>query len=193
MLWGFANGRDTSTVTNAGVYPVIKSVGNSTTTPKDLVSDDDVKITLFILCESIAERLREQNFQCSAVQISIRYVDLWSCERQKTLTFPVCNSESIFQAAFDLFQRHRLPDKAVRSLGVRACELSLCEQIQLSFLPEISHVQRREDLEHTVDDIRRRFGHFSIQRGIALTDRALSHLDPKADHIIHPIGFLNNG
>lgn len=193
MLWRFANGHDSSPVSNAGVHPIIKSVGNSTTTPKDLVSNDDVKITLYILCESIAERLREQNFQCSTVQISIRYVDLWSCERQKTLDFPVCNSESIFKAAFDLFQRHRLPDKAIRSLGVRACGLSLAENIQISFLPEIACAQRQDNLEHAVDDIRRRFGHFSIQRGIALTDRELSCLDPKADHVIHPVGFLNHG
>lgn len=193
MLWGFANGHDTSTVTNAGVHPVIKSVGNSTTTPKDLKTDNDVKITLYVLCESVAERLREQNFQCDTVQISIRYTDLWSCERQVKLDFPVCNSESIFRAAFQLYQKHRLPDKAIRSLGVRACGLSLCEQIQLSFLPEISCTQRQDDLEHSVDDIRRRFGHFSIQRGIALTDHTLSHLDPKADHSIRPIGLLNNG
>ncbi|WP_050698188.1 DNA polymerase IV [Anaeromassilibacillus senegalensis] len=190
MLWSFANGHDASAVTNAGVHPVIKSVGNSTTTPKDLVSDDDVKITLFILCESVAERLREQNFQCDTVQISMRYVDLWSCERQLKLDFPICNSESLFQAAFHLYQKHRLPDKAIRSLGVRACGLSLAENIQISFLPEISCAQRQDDLEHAVDDIRRRFGHFIIQRGIALTDHALSHLDPKADHVIHPVGFL---
>ena len=190
MVWSFANGHDASAVTNAGVHPVIKSVGNSTTTPKDLVSDDDVKITLFILCESVAERLREQNFQCDTVQISMRYVDLWSCERQLKLDFPICNSESLFQAAFHLYQKHRLPDKAIRSLGVRACGLSLAENIQISFLPEISCAQRQDDLEHAVDDIRRRFGHFIIQRGIALTDHALSHLDPKADHVIHPVGFL---
>nr|WP_286167022.1 DNA polymerase IV [Clostridium sp. D33t1_170424_F3] len=193
MLWSFADGHDISPVTNAGIHPVIKSVGNSTTTPRDLKTDDDVKITLYILCESVAERLREQNFQCDTVQIYLRYTDLWSCERQVKLDFPVCNSASVFQAAFALYQKHRLPDKAIRSLGVRACGLSLCEQIQLSFLPEISRVQRRDDLEHAVDDIRRRFGHFSIQRGIALTDRELSRLDPKADHIIHPVGFLHNG
>ena len=87
MLLGFANGWDHSPVTDAGVYPAVKSIGNCTTAPKDLVTEDAIKITLFLLCESVAERLREQNFQCNTVQISIRYADLWSCERQKKVGF----------------------------------------------------------------------------------------------------------
>lgn len=190
MLWGFAGGHDSSPVTNAGVEPRIKSIGNSTTTPKDLITERDVKITLYILCESVAERLREQNLQCRTVQISIRYDDLWRCERQAKLLVPACNSKEIFLAAFSLYQKHRIENKPIRSLGVRGCELSLYEDIQLSLDREAADSLRQNDLEHTLDDIRRRFGHFSVQRGLALTDRQLSNLDPKGDHVIHPVGYL---
>lgn len=193
MLWAFANGLDSSPVTNAGVQPTMKSIGNSTTAPKDLCSERDVKITLYVLCESVAERLREQNFQCSTVQFGIRYHDLWSLERQKKLEAPACNSKGVFQAAYELYERHREKGKPIRSLSVRACDISLCSQIQASLYEEVRASQRQDDLEHTVDDIRRRFGHFSIQRGIAFTDRTLSRLDPKNDHVIHPVGFLNHG
>jgi DNA polymerase-4 len=37
----------------------IKSIGNSTTTPRDLETDEDVKIILYVLAESVAARLRE--------------------------------------------------------------------------------------------------------------------------------------
>lgn len=47
-------------------------------------------------------------------------------------------------------------------------------------------MEQEENIERTIDDIRRRFGHFSLQRGIMLTDKQLSHLNPKADHTIHP-------
>ena len=193
MLWAFASGLDTSPVSNAGFEPQIKSIGNSTTAPKDLISEQDIKITLYILCESVAERLREQNFQCSTVQISIRYSDLSRYERQMKLNVPACNSKEIFKAAFRLFQSHRIADKPVRSLGVRGCELSLNENIQMSLDAEVKMSCRQDDLEKTVDGIRRRFGHFSIQRGIALTDKRLSDLNPKADHVIHPVSFLGGG
>ena len=190
MLQAFANGHDASAVTSFDARPMIKSIGNSTTTPKDLNSDQDIKITLYVLCESVAERLREQHLVCSTVQVWIRYDDLWSCERQAGLGTPVCNSESIFRRAFELVRQNRNPAKPLRSLGVRACNLSPDCILQTSFLPEIRRAQRGDDLERTVDAIRQRFGRRSIQRGIAMTDRTLSSIDPKSDHVIHPVGFL---
>ena len=54
ILWSFANGYDDSPVKLENTHAPIKSVGNSTTTPKDLVCDEDVKIVLYILAESVA-------------------------------------------------------------------------------------------------------------------------------------------
>ena len=51
-------------------------------------------------------------------------------------------------------------------------------------------MQKHEAAERAIDDIRRRFGHFSVQRGIMLTNKELSNLDPKSEHVIHPIGYL---
>ena len=53
MLHQFANGQDHSGVRRYYAVPPMKSVGNSTTAPRDLVSEDDVKITLMALCESV--------------------------------------------------------------------------------------------------------------------------------------------
>lgn len=59
MLWCFANGLDTSPVSNIGAKSLIHSIGNSTTAPRDLVTDEDIKITLYVLCESVSARMRE--------------------------------------------------------------------------------------------------------------------------------------
>ena len=59
VLWQFANGLDTSPVSNIGAKSLIKTVGNSTTAPRDLVTDEDIKITLMVLSESVSARLRE--------------------------------------------------------------------------------------------------------------------------------------
>ena len=72
ILWSFANGYDDSPVKLENTHAPIKSVGNSTTTPKDLVCDEDVKIVLYILAESVAARLRENGFRCRGVEISVR-------------------------------------------------------------------------------------------------------------------------
>ncbi len=80
VLWQFANGLDTSPVSNIGAKSLIKTVGNSTTAPRDLVTDEDIRITLMVLCESVSARLREYGFICRTVQIGIRDNELEASE-----------------------------------------------------------------------------------------------------------------
>ena len=189
MLWRFANGLDRSGVSTYYAMPPVKSVGNSTTAPRDLVSDDDVKITLYALCESVAARLREQRSLCSTVQLGIRDNTLLRYERQEKLAFPVSNSGDLFASAFRLFRANR-PSRPVRSLSVRATGLSPADEApQLSLFPEDARRQKREDLERAVDRIRAKYGYTGIRRGIQLLEPSLD-LDAKGSNIIHPIGFL---
>lgn len=48
ILWAFANGYDESPVKLENTSAPVKSVGNSTTTPRDMETDEDVKIVLYI-------------------------------------------------------------------------------------------------------------------------------------------------
>lgn len=191
MLWYFANGLDSSPVSHMHSFPVIKTIGNSTTAPRDLISEDDIKITLYILAESVAERMRLDNFCCRSVQITIRDNQLYSYQRQGRLKHPSCTAMEIFKKAFELYTHNR-PDHPVRSLGVRACNLTSHGYQQLSFLPDEVNRQKWEMFEYAIDDIRRRFGHFSIKRGIMLLDPILSNLDPVSEHTIYPESFLKN-
>lgn len=189
MLWQFANGEDHSGVSTYYAIPPIKSIGNSTTAPRDLVTEDDVKITLYALSESVAARLREQNSVCSTVSVGIRDTSLLWYERQTKLFQPVHDSTSVFNAAYSLFRKSR-PPRPARSLSVRATGLSIAEEApQLSMFPEDNHALRRADLEQAMDKIRRKYGYESIRRSIQLVDPLLD-LDAKGDHVIHPTGFL---
>ena len=190
MLWRFANGLDTSPVSNIGAKSLIHSIGNSTTAPRDLVTDEDIKITLYVLCESVSARMREYNFVCDTVQLGVRDSELQSYERQGKLPYPNRTTKALFEKAFELYKRNHLSGKPVRSLSVRACRLSVRENEQLSLLPDVAAIQKQEVLESAVDTLRSRFGHFSIQRGLLLADRQLSNLNPKDDHIIHPESFF---
>lgn len=190
VLWQFANGLDTSPVSNIGAKSMIKTVGNSTTAPRDLISNEDIKITLMVLSESVSARLREYGFICRTVQIGIRDNELNWIERQGKLEIPNRTAKSIFELAFSLFKKHT-NGKPIRSLSVRACDLEPIDHIQLSLLPDVSQLQKQEELEAAMDNLRNRFGHFSVQKGLMLTDKELSRLDPKNDHIIHPMSFFN--
>ncbi len=190
MLWRWANGQDYAPVRQYQTDPPVKSIGNSTTAPRDIVTEQDAKITLHLLCESVASRMREQGRRCNTVQLQVRDAALYTYERQAPLPYPTGDAQTIFRAAFALLSRHNLREHPVRSLGVRACALEEDRVTQLSIFPEMQRVQRQEELERAVDGLRDRFGAKIVQRGLMLTDRQLSAVNPKGDHLIHPESYF---
>lgn len=194
ILHAFANGWDTSAVFHENYSAPIKSIGNSTTPPRDLVSEQDVRIVLMTLAESVSTRLRENGFKCRVVEISIRDNSLYSFTRQKTLSQATNITNEIAEAAYELFRGnlkkiHR--GTAIRSLGVRGCGLvTEYAPIQLDLFQNQERKEKQERMDRAVDEIRRRFGYYSIQRAMMYQDNELSHLDAKSEHIIHPQGFF---
>ncbi len=194
VLHTFSNGLDESPVMHADEESLIKSIGNSTTTPRDLVCDEDIKVTFYVLCESVCARMREHGFLCRTVAISVRDNTLLRFERQTKLARPSCISGEIAAAAMQLFRQHYGWPRPVRSIGVRCTDL-VCSgaPIQLSLFGDETRREKQEAIDRAVDDLRRRFGHFVIQRASVLADRPLGGINPKGDHIIHPAGFFKDG
>jgi DNA polymerase-4 len=62
--------------------------------------------------------------------------------------------------------------------------------MQLSLFGDEERRQKQEALDRAVDEVRRRFGHFAIQRASVMADGSLGSINPKGDHIIHPVGFF---
>lgn len=191
VLWAFANGYDDSPVKRENTSAPIKSIGNSTTTPKELETDEDVKIMLYILSESVAARLRENGFRCRTVEISIRDNELYSFTRQCKLDNASNITGEIASMAYRLFKANYRWDKPIRSVGVRGADLvndNYMEQLDLFCDFQMREKQMKMDV--AVDDIRRRFGFYSIQRGLMYRDRALSAVNAKEDHTVHPHGYF---
>ncbi len=190
VLSAFANGQDTSPVMEAGDEAIIKSVGNSTTTPRDLMNEQDASIVYFMLAESVAARLREQGFLARTVQISLRDNGLYSFERQMKLSYPTCLSSDLQKMAMQLLRANYQWIKPLRSIGIRAMDLIPADSPrQLMLLEDEAARERMERLERTVDDIRRRFGHYAICRASCTRDKTLN-INPKEDHTIHPVGYF---
>lgn len=192
MIWNYANGRESSPVAVFGSSVPVKSVGNSTTTPRDLLTDEDVRITLYLLSESVAERLQEQGLRAQEISVSVRSDDLRTVGFQTRLPQRSNLSADIARCAYRLFQeRYRWP-RPIRSLGVCAGDLSLVQEPeQIAFFDDPNR-ERMEALEAAVIGLRRKFGRDCIRRGLQLMDRSLSAIDPKADHIVHPEGWLRH-
>ena len=188
MLWCFANGQDSSPVKHKDEIRDIKSVGNSTTTPRDLVDNDEVKAVLRVLCESVARRLREQGVKGRTITIYVRSNDLTSFTRQRRVKLHTDLSTEILDCAFDLFCKNYNWFKPIRSIGVSVGDFDVDFQ-QFDFDGTVEKREKLERLETTVDCLKRRFGNYCIVRACQLCDGELAHFNPHDEHIIHPIGF----
>lgn len=191
ILHCFANGMDTSPVMQCGDETIIKSIGNSTTAPRDLLDEQDAKIVYYMLAESVAERLRDHGFLAKTVQISIRDNELYWFQRQAQLKEPSCLSSEICDMAMKLLHENYRWQKPLRSIGVRACDLiPATAPRQLKLFEDEANRERQEKLERTIDDIRRRFGHYAICRAVVESNKTLKHISPKDEHTIHPVGYF---
>ena len=191
ILWCFSNGLDSSPVADFQNQPIVKSIGNSTTAPRDLERDEDVKIILYVLADSVARRLREQGLKGRTIHISIRDNSLFSFTRHKTLGFYTNLTGEIAGEALSLFREHYRWKRPVRSVGISVSDLAadtIYSQTSL-FCDEVKR-EKVERLDKALDRLKARFGTFAVQPAGLLKDRKLSGFEPKNDHIIHPVGYF---
>jgi len=172
LLWIYANGLDESPVGTCTDQRVVKSVGNSTTTARDMTCESDVWKTIVTLSDQVAARLRRYKLVCSTVQIHVRDADLHIFERQQHLLDPTDLPDEISRVAIDLFRRSYHWDKPVRSLGVRAVQITAADaRRQISIFDANYQTDEKRNVAAVIDNLRLRFGKQSILRGIQLTTR----------------------
>lgn len=193
-IWGerlqtYALGLDNSPVLKYYENRNVKSVGNSTTAPCDLKNLSDVKIVFSALCDSVGRRLREKNLRCGVVSISVRNTNLSSYETQRKLLTPTNITKEIFETAIALFESSYNFSLPIRSIGVSTTGLiPECDGVQLNVF-DGGDKRRLERLDIATDNLKKRYGAFSVQPAIALKNKKLSGFDAVTEHVIHPVGF----
>lgn len=190
MLHSFANGTECSPVRHKDEISDVKSVGNSTTAPRDLVNEEDVKTVFRVLCESVSTRLREKGLKGRVVTIYVRDKELSSFSRQMKIPANTDISTEIFYYAMKLFCANYFWNKPIRSLGVSVSDFDVTYE-QFDFEKTVENREKQERLETAVDSLRRRFGNYCIGRACQLKDTELSKFNPHEEHIIHPVGFFS--
>ena len=191
VLHTFANGRDVSPVQRSDHIPNIKSVGNSATTPRDLETEADVKLMLYLLAESVCARMRELVSRCTVVEIYVRDTQLNSIVRQRKLQAPSCSSQELAETGLDIFRRNYRWDRPVRSIGLRGAGLVEAQgTVQLSLYTEDQKRDKWERIDTAVDHLRQRYGYMSVRRALMDSDPLLGHINVKDGHTVHPVGYF---
>ena len=189
----FANGYDLSPVKSFDDDgDVIKSIGNSTTSIRDLYDIDDVKIVLTVLSDSVASRLNDAGMFYKTVHLFVRNKKLEWRTMQKTLKENSDLAKDIFESAIELFEKNGLDFKIpYRSIGVSVSNLSFSKEtspIDIFGNAAYSLKEKKKDL--ALESIRRRFGYHSISSLRVLEDSELSNFDPKSEHLTFPVSYF---
>ena len=138
----------------------------------------------------------EYDLCASTIEFSYVNTDLSVCAtRQLKLERPTNISGEIADAAFRLFKKHyALWPSPLRKIGVRGSGLVRAgAPTQLSVWESAERLAEKEDLERAINILRARYGNKILQRAIMYTDKELSGVDAKRDHIIHPVGVFQGG
>lgn len=199
MLRAFARGEDASPVkamdpSKADVDYAVKGIGNGLTAPHDLECDSDVKALVWLLSESVAQRLREPRMRCRTVSVGARFArDLSGYSRQRTLRTPTCLTRDVANVAMGLLRSNQPIGKehALRAVHVRVTNLVPMDvPVQCELFGDAEETERLERLDLAIDALRGRFGNTCVKRAVELTDEVMSGLDIKRDNTVHPVGFL---
>ena len=193
ILHSFANGYENSPVAAVGSAPLIKSVGNGITAPRDLTCEEDIKSVQYVLTESVARRLREHGLKGRVVSIGVRDKNLFSFTRQIKLPSAANDTRRLQNAALKLFNSNYSFDTMppVRALSVSVS--GLCDEnaaFQLDMFEDNELAERLNRLNHTVDRLKDRFGSDCVRQAFLLKDRKLTDFDPYGDNIIHPVSYF---
>ncbi len=191
MISIFANGGDTSPVSESFYHPPVKSVGNSMTMVHDVDNPEDLRAVYYVLCEAVASRLRDHGMEGNVISISLRSsgLDWYGCERKIEQYTDV--SETILHTAMELVISLYDFENPLRAVGVSVSGLrpfSGIHQLNLFLDEEALEASRKTDL--VMDEIRSKYGYYAVQRACTAVDRELTEFNVKEEHTVHPVGYF---
>ncbi|MDP4105073.1 MAG: DNA polymerase IV [Bacillota bacterium] len=170
-----ANGNDSRPVDPESVAD-FKSIGNSTTLPKDVINQQELFHTLDGLAEKVSIRLKRKNVLATSITITIRYKDRKTITRSKRLDNPVHLKEEIASLSKQLFLK-AWSGYPIRLLGITGSDL--IEQDHAVKQLDLFSYQKEAQMEpllNVVSQLQEKYGKKIIERA------GLHQVDP--DHQI---------
>ena len=164
-IWHFANGRNADLVISEPTEN--KGYGNSTTMPKDVVTEQEAYQVLLSLCETVASRMRKDG-QCGrCLCVHLRTNEFQNFSHQSMLSGATNITTEIFEAACNVFREAWDGETPLRQLGIQMTRLSKEPYQQFDLFSGMSpqRYERKLRLDETVDSLRDKFGEDIIQRG----------------------------
>lgn len=176
----YARGEDNESVHFEKKKEDLKSIGNSTTLPKDISDREEIKRWFYALSESVTARQRAADVgRANTVHIVVRNEKMQDTTCQ-TKVPPTALCGDVAKTAYELFCKHFPYGTRVRMLGVTLSGFDYhVEQMSLldSVMENGTSYEKRERAEDAIAKIREKYGYATVQRGLVFEDEKLKGLD----------------
>ena len=160
VLQRHARGIDEREVTPPGEA---KSISRETTFANDTRDLSRLKATLRYLSERVGSQLREQGKEARCVTLRLRYSDFTTITRRHTLSRGTSADQTIFENGSALMKRAlSQASEPIRLIGIGVSGLT--EPVRQLHMLDPSTL-RLEQLNKTIDRIRKKYGFTAIQTG----------------------------
>lgn len=175
-MWRAARGEDDDEqVSESDSEREVKSVSHGTTTLRDMLAYEDADKVIFVLSDMVATRLRRYGYIGSVVHLDIRHNDLTHASKQRKV--PYTNvADDVYKTASQLLRQiwAGSRDIPLRSLTVAVSGLSeVYTGFQMSLFDDPD--DKEQQLEFSVDKIRKKYGFGAITRASVLDNDLISH------------------
>ncbi|MFD2679605.1 DNA polymerase IV [Bacillus seohaeanensis] len=165
-----AAGEDSRPVDPDSIYDY-KSIGNSTTLPKDTTNQQELLYVLEKLSEKVSLRLKQKQMLATTIQLMIRNKKRKTITRSKKTENPINKTEDIFLIAKKLFLDH-WDGNPIRLLGVTGQDLvEKSEAFQQLDIFSFEVEAKKEPLYNVLSQLQEKFGKDSISRGVHTTSQ----------------------
>ncbi len=148
-----------------GIRTSARSIGHSTTLPRDIEDEREIRQVLLRLSEMVGSRARIHGYEGNVVALTVRTSSFITLTRRRSFSVRTNDTHLIYEKALEIFRETRI-EEPVRLLGVALSGLSPVAGQSL-LLPEM---QKRRRLMQVVDEINHRHGLFTVTWAGAVTD-----------------------
>jgi DNA polymerase IV len=159
VLFDRARGVDERPVTP---YQEPKSESAENTFARDTADREEIARRLLLQSERVARNLRRMGRFGRTVTLKLKFSDFRMITRSRTLPRSTQASQTIFETAVHLLEEAD-PKTGLRLVGVGVSQFTKGDDQPVLFQDE--EVERRDNLDRAMDEVRDRFGNKAILRG----------------------------
>ena len=160
-IWQYAQGCDARPVKSKGIA---KQISRETSFEEDTDDEKLIHGTLRYLSERIADKLRKEEWTAKQVHIKVYYADGRLVRKSKTLQKRTSDGRIFGEHVIQIYTGFPQRRTRIKLIGITVTGIEHRDR-QRSIFDEIG---RHDELNRSIDDVRRRFGFTILSAGSTL-------------------------